>query len=117
MKEKSSDIADVRPLLRVYRWIKFFYQPDTYHPDKQHHENDQDNTSRYATGDVEEFGLLHAMFACEAAAASARRLPARILQADALIVAVAQTYVRAYSSGAVVSGLTFAFEIASLRYE
>jgi len=57
------------------------------------------------------------MFACEAATASARRLPARILQTDALIVAVAQTHVHAYSSGAIVSGLTFAFEIASLRYK
>ena len=101
----------------MYRLIKFLYQPDAYHPDEQHHENDQDNTSRYATGDIEELGFLHAMFACEAAAASARRLPARIFQADALIVAVAQTHVRAYSSGAVISGLTFAFEIASLRYE
>lgn len=57
------------------------------------------------------------MFACEAAAAPARGLPARVLQTDALVVAVAQTYVRAYGSGAVVSGLTLTFEVTRFGYK
>jgi len=101
----------------VSRLIEFFYQPDANHPDEQHHDNYQNNTSRYAAGDVEELGLLRAMFACEATTASARGLPARILQADALVIAVAQTHVRAHGSGAVVSGFTLTFEVARLRYK
>lgn len=57
------------------------------------------------------------MFAGEAAAASAGGLPARVLQADALVVAEAQAHVRAYGSSAVVSGFTLAFEVARFRYE
>lgn len=57
------------------------------------------------------------MFPREAAAASARRLPARVFQADALVVAEAQTHVRAHGSGAIVPGLTLAFEVARLGYK
>lgn len=57
------------------------------------------------------------MFAGEAAAAPARGLSARILQADTLVVAVAQAHVRAHGPGAVVPGFTLALEVARLRYE
>lgn len=57
------------------------------------------------------------MFAGEAAAASARGLPARVLQADALVVAEAQTHVRAYGPGAVVSGLALTFEVTRFGYQ
>lgn len=57
------------------------------------------------------------MFAGEAAAASAGRLAARVLQADTLVVAVTEAHVRAVSAGAVVPGLALALEIARFRYE
>lgn len=57
------------------------------------------------------------MSAGEAAAASARGLSARILQTDALVIAVAKTNVRADGSGAIVSGLALAFEVARFRYK
>lgn len=57
------------------------------------------------------------MFASEAAAASARGLPARVLQTDTFVIAVVKTNVRADGSGAIVSGLALAFEVARLRYK
>lgn len=57
------------------------------------------------------------MFAGEAAAASARGLSARVLQTDPLVIAIAETHVRAHDPGAVVSGLALAFKVACLRYE
>jgi len=57
------------------------------------------------------------MLAGEATAASAGWLAARVLQADTLVVAIAETHVRAHSSGAVVSGFALALEVTSFRYE
>lgn len=57
------------------------------------------------------------MFASETAAASARGLSARVFQTDTLVIAVAKTNVRADGSGAIVSGLALAFEVARFRYK
>lgn len=116
MTLESKRSLPISQIVIAYRLI-FFYQPDANHPYKQHHDNYQDNASRYAASDVEELRLFRAVFAGETAAASTRGLPARVFQADALVVAEAQTHVRAHSSGAVVPRFTFTFEVARFRYK
>lgn len=63
------------------------------HPDKQHEEYNEDDSSGDAAGDVRELALVATVAAGEGARAAAGRLAARVLHTLAAIVAVVQAHV------------------------
>lgn len=64
--------------------------PGTYHPNEQHKEYNEDDSSSDSTSDVRELALVTAIAASKRTGASARRLASHVLHTFAAVVAVVQ---------------------------
>lgn len=92
-------------------------RPGAYHPHEQRDDDQEYDGGRDAAGDVRELGLVLAVRPDERPDAPARRLPAQVLDARALVLAIVVAHVAARLAGAVEPGPALALEVRRLRYQ
>lgn len=92
-------------------------RPSANHPHEQRDNDEEHDGGRYATGNVREVRLVLAVGPDERADATARWLTAQVLDARALVLAVAVAHVFAHLTGSVESRTAFALEVGSLWYQ
>lgn len=92
-------------------------RPGAYHPHEQRDDDQEYDGGRDAAGDVRELGLVLAVRPDERPYAPARWLPAQVLDARALVLAIVVAHVAAHLTGAVEPGPALALEVRRLRYQ
>lgn len=92
-------------------------RPGAYHPHEQRDDDQEYDGGRDAAGDVRELGLVLAVWPDERPDAAARRLPAQVLDARTLVLAIVVAHVAAHLTGAVEPGPALALEVRRLRYQ
>jgi len=86
-------------------------RPSADHPHEQRDDDEEHDGGRDAAGDVREVGLVLAVGPDERPDATTRRLTAQVLDARALILAVAIAHVLARLTGAIERKTAFALEV------
>lgn len=92
-------------------------RPRADHPHEQRDDDQEYDRGRDATSYVREVRLVFTVRPDERAHAPTRRLPAQVLHAGALVLAIVIAHVQTHLAGAVEARTALAFEVRRLRYQ